>query len=111
VAWAGKAYFMGCVALCLGVCKYFAFFQADSATWHVMHYSIKLAGLALLAHGTSCTPLAAVLVLLGCFEDNIRHWLWLMYLSSNAMATKPTYKYLAQKKVRLSIHVDFARFC
>lgn len=91
---------MGCVVLCLGVCKYFAFFQPDSATWHVMHYSIKLAGLALLAHGTSCTPLAAVLVLLGCFEDNIRHWLWLLYLSSNAVTSKPTYKYLAQKKVR-----------
>jgi hypothetical protein len=65
-----------------------------------MHYSIKLAGLALLAHGTSYTPLAVALVLLGCFEDNIRHWLWLLYLSSNAMTSKPTYMYLAQKKVR-----------
>lgn len=84
---------------CIALCRYFALFQPDSASWHAMHYSIKLVGLLCLGHSTSCTLLAVLLVLLGCFEDHLRHWAWLLYLSSSAVAAKPTYKYLAQKKV------------
>ncbi len=99
VWWLGKAYFLGCVAVCIGLCRYFALFQPDTASWHAMHYSIKLAGLLLLGNSTSCTALAVVLVLLGSFEDHLRHWAWLLYISSCAVTSKPTYKYLAQKKV------------
>jgi hypothetical protein len=100
VPWAGKAYFAVCILLCVAVCRYFALFQVDTASWHAMHYSIKLLGLVLLGNGTSCVPLAVVLVLLGCFEEHIRHWLWMFYLTSNAITTKPTYKYLANGRVR-----------
>jgi hypothetical protein len=100
VSWAGKAYFLGCVLITMAVCRYFALFQPDTASWHAMLYTLKAVGLALLYNGTSCTPLALVLVLLGSFEDEIRHWVWMFYLTSNAIATKPSYKYLAQKRVR-----------
>ena len=97
--WAGKAYFSACILLSVGVSRYFALFQSDSFSWSMMHKSIKLVGLVLLGYGTSSTVLAVVLVVLGVFDDHIRHWLWLMYLSSHAISNKPTYKYLSQGKV------------
>lgn len=86
--------------ICIAFCKYFVLFQTDTPSWHFMHYSIKLLALLLLGHSTSCAPVAAALVLLGCFEDHIRHWIWLLYLSGNAAIATPSYKYLAQKRVR-----------
>eukprot|EP00428_Durinskia_dybowskii_P079105 CAMPEP_0170361982 /NCGR_PEP_ID=MMETSP0117_2-20130122/4091_1 /TAXON_ID=400756 /ORGANISM="Durinskia baltica, Strain CSIRO CS-38" /LENGTH=334 /DNA_ID=CAMNT_0010616373 /DNA_START=735 /DNA_END=1739 /DNA_ORIENTATION=- len=109
IVWIGKAYFISCILLCMAVCRYFALFESDTSSWHVMRYSVKLSGLVLLANGTSCLPLAMVLVLLGSFEDHIHHWLWVSYLTSNSIVAKPTYKYISQKKMSLAEAEELSR--
>eukprot|EP01032_Pedospumella_encystans_P008122 gene8122-9674_t len=102
VWWLGKAYFLVCIFLCIGFCKYFHLFQPDTASWHFMHYSIKLCALLLLGHSSSCVTLNVLFVLCGCVEDHLRHTMWMMYLTASAAVTKPSYKYLAQKRMTLA---------
>jgi len=100
--WLGKAYFLGSIVLCVGVCHYFDMFQPDSKSWYMMYYSIKLTGVVLLSQSSSSRWLSFILVVYGIFEDQIRHYLWILYLVGNVAVKKPTYKFISPRKMSMT---------
>jgi len=84
----------------LSVSRYFQLFQPDSFSLTLLHYFLKLVGLICLSSCCSCNPaLRALLVSIGCFEENLRHLLWVAYVSGEGLFKKPTHRFMSPKKV------------
>ncbi|KAJ1403936.1 hypothetical protein B484DRAFT_404935 [Ochromonadaceae sp. CCMP2298] len=99
VWWLGKAYFLGSVASCIAICRYFDLFQPDTKSWYIMYYSIKIAGLVLLSQSSSSSTLAVLLVLYGVFAEELHHYMWITYMVCNVAIKSPTYKFLGRRKL------------
>lgn len=99
--WAtGRAYFMCCVSGTLLFSRYFCpLFQPDSYSLTALHFFLKGMGLLCLSSCCSDLVLRALLLSMGCFEEHLRHLLWVAYLSGTVLSKTPTHRFLVPKKV------------